>query len=232
MSFVHGFTQTSRSWNAVINELPEFSCISIDAPGHGDSADAQRSLHQCGMDIAETMIAGTLVGYSMGARMALHTALLPDTPVQRLVLVSGTAGIEDRNEREQRVNSDEALADHIEEVGVPAFISEWLSNPMFAGLTQATAHISERERNTAKNLADSLRFAGTGTQEPLWNKLCELSMPVLIIAGEHDAKFCSLAQKLHHEIKDSQLEVISGAGHTVHLENHSAFMKTLRAFLL
>ncbi len=232
VSFVHGFTQTRDSWNEVVSELTTFTCTSIDAPGHGDSGDGERSLVECGDDIAETMPDGVLVGYSMGARMALHTALQHPHKVEKLVLVSGTAGIDNHDEREQRRISDNALADRIEIIGVADFIHEWLSNAMFANLSTEAAQIPNRLKNSASGLANSLRFAGTGTQSPLWDSLHRLQMPVLLVTGENDQKFTLLAQRMKANIKHAQLVTIQSCGHTVHLENHRAFTDALRRFLL
>ena len=43
----------------------------------------------------------------------------------------------------------------------------------------------------AGGLAASRRLAGTGAQEPLWYRLAELEMPVLLVAGERDEKFAA-----------------------------------------
>ena len=163
--------------------------------------------------------------------MSLHTALQHPEKVTALVLVSGTAGLDSEQEREARFASDTALANHIEEVGVEQFLTEWLANPLFAGLSEESQQLSDRLRNTAQGLANSLRYAGTGTQQPLWDSLHTLSMPVLIMAGEQDQKFVDLARRMHSLIPHSQLEIISGAGHTVHLENPTEFLQVLQDFL-
>ena len=232
IAFVHGFTQTRDSWNDVISELHTFTCTSLDAPGHGNSVNGERTLVECGDDIAESMSSGVLIGYSMGARMALHTAIQHPHKVEKLVLVSGTAGIDDKEEREQRINSDNALADRIETIGVADFIREWLSNSMFANLSTEAAQIPNRLKNSATGLANSLRFAGTGTQTPLWDLLHRLQMPVLLITGENDEKFTLLAQRMKAVIPHSQRVTIPSCGHTVHLENHRAFTDVLKHFLL
>lgn len=231
-TFLHGFTQTSQSWMPVIELLEQrFTCTLLDAPGHGKNPQGQRTLSECGDDIAQTMSKGILVGYSMGARMALHTALQHPEKVTHLVLVSGTAGIADDSERQQRVQSDRALAERIESIGVAAFIDEWLALPMFRGLTNENSQREERLRNTAVGLADSLRFAGTGTQQPLWNVLPTLGMPVLIIAGREDAKFVDLAQRMHDLIEKSTLVIVPESGHSVHLEATSVFVEIFLTWL-
>jgi 2-succinyl-6-hydroxy-2,4-cyclohexadiene-1-carboxylate synthase len=218
-TFVHGFTQTSQSWKPLLAHLRTPLCSQlIDAPGHGLTHDGARTLWESGEDIVETMHTGTLVGYSMGARMCLHAALLGSEKISSLILLSGTAGIRSDDERSQRVNSDHELADRIVSIGVPAFISEWLQQPLFASLPVDDSDIADRLRNTSEGLAASLRFAGTGTQSPLWDELHKITVPVLLIVGSRDTKFVQLAQEMHACLPNSTLSVISDAGHNVHLE--------------
>ncbi len=103
---------------------------------------------------------------------------------------------------------------------------------MFAGLGPEQAHRRARLANTADGLASSLRRAGTGTQEPLWGRLGELAMPVLVVAGADDAKFAALAERMVDAVgANAELAVVPGAGHTVHLEQPAAFLAALRAWL-
>lgn len=231
VTFVHGFTQTRSSWMPVVHGLSGVRSTLVDAPGHGGSTDGSRSLPQAGDDIAETMPPGVLVGYSMGARMALHAALAHPDRVAALVLVSGTPGIESPEERAARRQSDETLAERIEAIGVPAFIDEWLANPMFAGLDPATAMRTERLANTARGLADSLRHCGTGSQVDLWPLLPTLAMPLLVVCGADDAKFTAIAGRMHDLVPGSTLRVVAGAGHTVHLERTDEFVGVLSDWL-
>ena len=232
VAFVHGFTQTRGSWNPLLAFLDPVEATLIDAPGHGGSTDGARSLPQCGDDIAETMSKGILVGYSMGARMALHAALAHPGKVTGLVLISGTAGIEDARERKSRREADDALADRIEEIGTAAFIDEWLANPMFSGLTPEMAMRDERLRNSPRGLADSLRHAGTGTQVNLWPRLRGLSVPTLVITGTRDAKFTEIGGRMHRAVAGSVHAQVEGAGHTVHLEAPAVTARMILDWLL
>ncbi len=232
-TFLHGFTQTKESWLPVVESLTsEIEATLIDAPGHGESPVDGRSLPHSADDVAQCMPTGVLVGYSMGARIALHTALQHPDKVHGLVLVSGTPGLRSESERAERRVSDEALADHIEEMGVSQFIPEWLSNPMFEGLSEQYADIPKRNNNTAQGLADSLRCAGTGTQESLWDQLKNLHMPVLIITGERDQKFTDIGREMTTEIPHCEFRVMSGAGHTCHLEDINQFVQIFEDWLL
>jgi 2-succinyl-6-hydroxy-2,4-cyclohexadiene-1-carboxylate synthase len=161
-------------------------------------------------------------GYSMGGRTALHVALAHPDQVEGLVLISATAGIAPPGEREARRSADEALAARIEREGTEVFLDFWLAQPLFATLPPGDAGRDERLANTPDGLASSLRLAGTGCQEPLWDRLAELrerALPVLLIAGELDAKYCDQAARMAEAIGPSaRALIVSGAGHACHLE--------------
>jgi 2-succinyl-6-hydroxy-2,4-cyclohexadiene-1-carboxylate synthase len=223
----HGFTQTARSWSVFTQVLGErlagVDTTAVDLPGHGDAPPpADADLWASAGRLVEIGGTATYVGYSMGGRVALHAALAAPARVRGLVLIGATAGIDDEEERRARRSADERLADHIEQVGVAAFIDEWLANPLFAGLTEATAMRADRLRNTSAGLAASLRATGTGSQTPLWDRLGEIRVPVLILAGHDDAKFTALGERMAAALDDSTLEVVDGAGHSVHLEQPEA----------
>src|SRR5690606_16752708 len=141
-------------------------------------------------------------------------------------------GIEDPAERDARRAADERLADRIEELGVAAFLDEWLAQPLFAGLPPEAACREARLENRAADLAASLRHCGTCTPAPPWDRLAGLSMPVLCVAGEDDAKFAAIARRMVEAIgPGATLALVPGAGHTAHLEQPAAFWSILSDWL-
>jgi 2-succinyl-6-hydroxy-2,4-cyclohexadiene-1-carboxylate synthase len=233
----HGFTQTARSWDGFAGllraELGEADTVAVDLPGHGDAPPPIDSDLWASADrLVEAGGTGTYVGYSMGGRVSLHATLAHPGAVERLVLIGATAGIDDAAERAARRDSDERLADHIEAVGVTSFVDEWLTNPLFAGLDDTSSQRADRLRNTAAGLAASLRSTGTGTQTPLWDRLGEIACPVLVLVGEHDAKFTELGRRLVAGLPDAQLVVIPDAGHSVHLEQPAATVDAIATWLV
>jgi len=220
---VHGFTQTASSWRPTVARLaaslgPAVDIVALDAPGHGHRGDIHADLAAGASMLADEGGRGTYIGYSMGGRLCLHVALASPHLVDRLVLIGTTPGIEDDEERATRRADDDALADEIERIGVGAFLERWLAQPLFARLERSDADVQNRLTNNAAGLATSLRLAGTGTQTPLWARLGELAMPVLVLAGEHDAKYLAIGRRMADAIADSSFVVIEDAGHAVHLE--------------
>jgi 2-succinyl-6-hydroxy-2,4-cyclohexadiene-1-carboxylate synthase len=220
---LHGFTQTGRSWRPVRHALAaRYRSLAPDLPGHGGFA-GRRPASFAACDAYLRALGGdrfTLVGYSMGGRIALHAALALGQRVVRLVLIGASPGLADAGERAARATSDAALAARIEAIGLDAFVHEWEAQPLFAGMPRGIADVAhaDRMRNTAPGLAAALRGLGTGVMPPLWDRLAELAMPVELVVGERDAKFRALAEDMGARLRDARVHVVDGAGHAVHLE--------------
>ncbi|MEJ6721317.1 alpha/beta fold hydrolase [Ilumatobacter sp.] len=230
MLLAHGFTQTAQSWSPVQHLLRArgFDDIkAIDLPGHGSADDVRADLWGSADHLVAAGGRTTYIGYSMGGRVGLHAALAHPDEVERLVLIGATAGIDNADARAQRRTDDELLADRIGTIGVEAFIDEWLQNPLFAGLTPNQALREDRLHNTADGLASSLRLAGTGTQAPLWDRLIEISCPVLLLVGQHDQKFRAIAERMATALPNAELRAIDDAGHSVHLEQPERIVDAL-----
>lgn len=230
MLLAHGFTQTAQSWSLVQHLLRArgFDDIkAIDLPGHGSADDVRADLWGSADHLVAAGGRTTYIGYSMGGRVGLHAALAHPDEVERLVLIGATAGIDNADARAQRRTDDELLADRIGTIGVEAFIDEWLQNPLFAGLTPNQALREDRLHNTADGLASSLRLAGTGTQAPLWDRLIEISCPVLLLVGQHDQKFRAIAERMATALPNAELRAIDDAGHSVHLEQPERIVDAL-----
>jgi 2-succinyl-6-hydroxy-2,4-cyclohexadiene-1-carboxylate synthase len=233
IALLHGFTQTAACWGPFADELSTtHSLVAIDLPGHGGSGEVRANLSQTTELVASSIDRSIVIGYSLGGRVALHLALGHPQLVERLVIIGATGGLDSEEERRQRRVADESLADHLEDIGVDAFLDEWLSQPMFASLTAEQSFRELRATNAAAGLASSLRLSGTGTQESLWSRLGELTMPVLVIAGANDEKFTHLGHRLVESIgTNASIQLIDNAGHSAQLENPAATAATVTKWL-
>ncbi len=59
---------------------------------------------------------------------------------------------------------------------------------------------------------------GTGTQQSAWGFLDLIDVPTLLLVGELDPKFVSIAHGMHDELSISTLAIAPGVGHACHLE--------------
>lgn len=230
---VHGFAQNRNCWGPIATDLAtDHEVVRVDAPGHGRSSTFYAGLRTGARLIADQGGVATYLGYSMGARFVLHLALANPELVQRAVLIGGTGGIDDPDARAERKRNDAAIADRLEREGLQPFLEAWLAQPLFAGLSEEMQFRSQRMENTVDGLSESLRQAGTGSQDPLWSRLERLEMPVLVVAGADDTKFSAEGARLVECIgANATLALIPDAGHAAHLEQPDAFLTALRAWL-
>ncbi|MEO5724116.1 MAG: alpha/beta fold hydrolase [Ilumatobacteraceae bacterium] len=231
--FCHGFTQTSTSWKpiAALFAAGGFEAVVVDLPGHGGSAHVRADLRRTADLLTAMTGPASFVGYSMGGRLCLQTALIYPSLVRRLAMIGASPGIDDDEQRAGRRNRDNELADHIGEVGVDVFLDEWTAQPLFGGVALDPSDIADRRRNTADGLATSLRLAGTGAQVSLWNRLYELAMPVLVMAGELDTKFVDIGHQMARAVADGNYQSITGAAHSAHLQQPAAVVALLAQWL-
>lgn len=231
---LHGFAHTARSWRNVAADLvrahPDVSCVLPDLPGHGSTAIRPSfvELTERLVDMADDAV---IVGYSMGARLALATACHPTSSVRGLVMIGGTAGIRDTEERTRRRTEDDTLADRVAAIGTDAFLDEWLARPLFAGYVPDAESMRDRRRNAANGLAYALRELGPGSQPSFWDVLARIDIPVLAVAGANDTKFVAMANEMCALIPGCQRRIVADTGHVVHLEKPSAFVRLLSEFL-
>jgi 2-succinyl-6-hydroxy-2,4-cyclohexadiene-1-carboxylate synthase len=217
---LHGFAGTGRAWDPVIERLDRerYTPLAPDLRGHGSARDARPIDFDA--VVADVLAAApprfTLCGYSMGGRVALHVALAAPERVERLILVATTAGIADERERAARRAADEDLAAFAEIATIEQFAERWAAQPLFAGTPPDAQRIwlADLLRNDPRALAAVLRGLGAGAMAPLWDRLPELAMPAVVIAGERDAKYVAIARDLLvPAIAQAQLVVVPGAGH-------------------
>jgi 2-succinyl-6-hydroxy-2,4-cyclohexadiene-1-carboxylate synthase len=187
---VPGFTQTPSSWDGVRAHLPAGSDVDALAVPPTDSfAATVEALGAAGG-------AGLWCGYSMGGRLALALALERPELVTALVLVSATPGIADTEERRTRVAADEELARAAERDGSAPFLLRWLAQPMFADVPPEAPGMEDRGQWSGAALAHALRTLGTGAMPPMWDRVGELTMPVLVVTGDADHKFTEIGDAM------------------------------------
>ncbi len=243
---LHGFTGSTETWRPLINKLEQaFRVITIDLPGHGQT-DAPPETTRYRMELVADDLAGLLdrlqatpahwLGYSMGGRLALYLACRLPQLVRSLILESASPGIIDPYERKARVEQDASLAQRIEREGIARFVDHWQSIPLFDTQKRLPEEVrsalrSQRLKNSAAGLANSLRGMGTGAQPELWSELEFLKMPVLLITGEDDQKFTGINRRMAAAISGSRLETVPNTGHAVHLESADLYGDLVLNFL-
>jgi 2-succinyl-6-hydroxy-2,4-cyclohexadiene-1-carboxylate synthase len=242
--FLHGFLGLGEDWFDLARDLSQdHFCILPDLPGHGQSRESGHpSSDMAAMSEAIVNLLDdlkiecvTLVGYSMGGRIALCTAVRFANRVNTLVLESASPGIEDDKERIDRAAIDDLRADQIERKGVAAFVEQWYNAPLFYSLHAKPEKLAllkqSRLGHDPHALATALRGLSVGRQPSLWQEIVRLDIPTLIIAGALDMKYCDIANKMAALLPRCRQITIGDAGHNAHFEQPQEFLARLREFL-
>ena len=244
---LHGFTGSKDSWRDLREQLwPNRRVVSIDLPGHGGTRvglDVENYSIECAAAMVIRLLTEVLavprfsmLGYSMGGRLALFIALKYGAHINRLVLESASPGITDSGLRAARRHADAELAAFAKSAGIEGFVKRWESIPLFESMARMPAEKIERLRLErlaccVEELARSLRGMGTGAQPWLGGELPALRMPILVIAGALDLKFTAIGGQIAALVSDARFEAIGGAGHAPHLERPREFNRVVTDFL-
>ncbi|GMP83009.1 hypothetical protein CsSME_00037095 [Camellia sinensis var. sinensis] len=261
--FLHGFLGTGEDWIPIMKAISGSArCIAVDLPGHGGSkmqnygvreASQERSLSiEVVADILQKLIQNstpgkvTLVGYSMGARIALYMALRCTSKVEGAVIVSGNPGLKDVSGRKIRRAKDDSRACSLITHGLELFLDDWYAGELWNSLRdhphfkQIVA--SRLQQVDIHTLAKVLSDSSIGRQLPLWEDLRHCKVPLLLVVGEKDDKFKRIAKEMFREVDhgarsiDDREEIceiveVPSCGHAVHLENPLPLINAIRRFL-
>lgn len=167
-----------------------------------------------------------LVGYSMGARLALH-ALLSGGPWDAAILIGPHPGLESEEERVSRRELDAGWAARAMTGDWADFLRAWNEQPLLASSAAADPAPELRRREVARSFVDW----SLGAQESLWSRLADIHCPVLWCAGERDPKFLALGKRATVLLPAGELWVAPGAGHRVPWDAPQAFHAKVREFL-
>ena len=243
---LHGFTGSVVTWENVARRIPShYRLIAVDLIGHGLSdtpadvglysmEEQVEVLHELFNELQLSNF--TLLGYSLGGRVALsYVAKYPDE-IKHLILESASPGLKTEQERQARRNSDEKLANEILQNGLQSFVDKWENIPLFESQKKLPEEVQkkireERLSQTEIGLANSLRGMGTGAQNSLWTSLSNISVPVTLITGSIDEKFCRIAEEMMNLLPNANHVEIREVGHAIHVENPTLFATIVKDVL-
>lgn len=147
----------------------------------------------------------TLVGYSLGGRLALQAAAAAPQKFRRVVVLSAHPGLTTQHERLERLEQDKLWSERAAHLPWAEFLQQWDAQDV---LGSGTSNRLALERYRAP-ISQAFRFWSLGHQDDLRPALALVSCPLHWITGAKDQKFTALAARAgcgrHH--------VIPGAGH-------------------
>lgn len=221
--WVHGYTMSSRAWLPLWEQMPGFTHVGVDLPGHGSTPSWPRTatLGDVGDAVAEVMRAHDatrLVGLSFGSAAALEAALRGG-PVDHLVMAAPTINetVSDDPEARDRVF---ALSRGRRAGMSRAQLAElWMAAPpdIFTGLARhpdAWRHLSEviSEHSFDEYLDGSMNGILMSEQDD--DMLSEVRARTTVIVGSDDMpRFLRNAERLRVGVPGCTVHTLPDVGH-------------------
>ncbi len=241
LALVHGFLGRPAMWDETLAAIPDRGPAALAClPGHGPAP--WRPGVDGLMAAAEELLAALpssrplLVGYSMGARVALAAACLRPEALRGLALIGAHPGLTEESDRAERSRWDHEQASRIRTDGLAAFAEAWAALPLFASQAAVPAgrlarQQQQRREHTVEGIAWAMTELGQGKMPPLGDRLAALSLPVLLLTGSLDGKFTGLAREMASRFpRYCRHQVIEGAGHNLALETPTKLAEILARF--
>jgi 2-succinyl-6-hydroxy-2,4-cyclohexadiene-1-carboxylate synthase len=241
---IHGYTGNSRNWALTAPTLAErFRVISVDLRGHGSSSkptsEDAYALETMASDVYELLKKFdvnecVLVGHSMGGMVSQLLVLAHPEIVRALILVDTAGEVPKGLLYDERRKQRQKLVELAEDEGMEAVFEEQLKvtpipeafkpNPEFLDVWRQQFLMTSREAYIAC-------AKGMSSRRSLLGDLASITVPTLIMCGEHDEPFIEPSRDMHKAIPGGEVIIIPGAGHGPQMETPREFNKALMAFL-
>jgi 2-hydroxy-6-oxonona-2,4-dienedioate hydrolase len=231
----HGFLGGGGYWAP---QLPtfgrHFDLIAPDLPGFAGSAHIEAPTTIEGFSAGLVTLLDDLkvertgiIGHSMGGMVALQTALDYPDRIDRLVLYGSSCTGDLPKRFETFETSIERLREHGVEGCAERIVPTW-----FVQGDKAPSFTMCRDAGRGTSVESAVRALGALRDWDVCERLSELSIPVLVICGDCDRSTApDQSYRLWQNIAGSQLCVVPGCAHNVHLERPELFAAIVIEFL-
>lgn len=240
---IHAGVADSRQWN---NEFTFFGrshqVIRYDLRGYGKSEPVDGEFNHIDDLVAVLDTLGlkepaVLMGCSMGGGLAMDFALTHPSRVRALIMVgSGPSGLE----LDVPTPAKFAEAEKAFEAGDLDLVCEIETQIWFDGTGRAPEQVNQAMRKLAyemnrQALAHEAKQLGKrlpNTQTPAFERLSDLTIPVLIIVGAQDTPYILAASDYMVErIPSAQKVIIEDAAHLPNMDQPEEFQAIVINFL-
>lgn len=226
---LHGFFGHPTDWQGLFDEATKFTPNLFEdlpiQPYDRWAKEFQTYVNKKVPDITSK----TLVGYSLGGRLALHALIANPEAWNCAVIISTNPGLSDATEKSKRMPADALWAEKIRTMPWDALMNAWNSMEVFQKDTIVPSR-NERDYQREK-LAEAMTTWSLGAQEDLRLAISSLKMPILWIVGEHEQKFREQAFSLRFSHPESRVLTIKDAGHRVPWYNQQKLTETIYQFI-
>lgn len=166
-----------------------------------------------------------LLGYSMGARLALHCLIDDPTLFKAAIIMAAHPGIKNPHERNLRLYSDYVWAEHFLRAPWAELLSAWNSSK---ALKSSPPLMREEHDFHRPSLRGSLRSFSLGHQCYLPPAINELSLPILWLFAAEESTKCADVFLKH---KKSRKIAMEKGGHRFMFESPLLINYKIQKFL-
>jgi len=229
---LHGISDSHRSWEPILAQLPEgIRAFALTQRGHGDaSVPGSYHVDDLAADVAcfidalglESAVVG---GHSMGSIVAQRVAIEYPNYVDALVVMGGAASWA-RVDLDDLYDAVDAMTDPVD----PGFIREFQVSTLATAVPDEYLEMVCDE--SAKLRAETWRRLAVGTMRRTFeDQLRKIGVPTLLAWGDHDFIPRSEQDAMLEAIPGARLTVYEGSGHAFHWERPEEFARDLSAFV-
>ena len=223
---LHGWGGSSASWEKTMESLASrgFHAVCLDLPGFGKTETPKEawSLDDYAGFVREfseklSLKDYFLVGHSFGGRISIKLSLIDKERIKKIVLC-GSAGL-----KMKKGLKGELMAKAVSLAKKVPFLRNFFKKPLYFLL---------RNKDYVKAGETMKKVMALAISEDLEPLLPLISHKTLLIWGEKD-KLVPLkyARIFKEKIRNSELQVVKGAGHSLNLEKPSLLAEKISLFL-
>jgi pimeloyl-ACP methyl ester carboxylesterase len=236
---VHGFPFNRSLWNEQVAELGKsHRVITPDLRGFGESASSPGTvtMDRMAQDLAglldQLSIPQTIIGgLSMGGYVVLSFYKQFPSRVRGLILADTRSQGDTEEAKQGRAQQAErALTEGMAPIG-DSMLPKLLTPETVARRPEAVKRVRDMMMKTKPEGA-AAALLGMAARDDQTELLSKVSVPTLILVGEHDAITpVADSEKMQAKIPGARLKIIESAGHVSNIEQADVFNQEVKSFL-
>ena len=237
--FVHGLSDSLAYWKVLSETLKnDYQTLIYDLRGHGESTDDDRNttidLYQ--EDLYQLLNAlniedAVFIGLSLGGNVILDLAVNHPEMVKGLIVMSS---FPEHDKKLKKIFND---FDNAIDQGFVEFFDTILPYTLTDDLLEEHKELLENVKHEAAktaNIEGIKKGINAGYGFNLTDKLNEINVPTLVIAGEEDnLTNLDIQEKIHDNIENSEMIVLEKTKHNILIgRNIEKVLKIINDFML